>query len=110
MDIHFRFEDGNQAGRRNLQADFKLLVYDFLNALFRRFFNYAAHLGAEDMPLVTGAGQQLVQTGNGFHQLHAAFQVHKSLVDFQNRDDALYVPQVICRKFVVDLAVHGIFK
>ena len=57
FNIYFRFEDGDQAGRRNLQADFKLLVYDLFNACFVGFFNYAAHLGPEDMPFIPGPGQ-----------------------------------------------------
>ena len=110
VNIHFRFDNGNQPGRSNLQADFKLLVYDFFDTGFRRFFNNAAHFRTEDVPLITGPGQCFIQAGNRFHQLYAVIQIRKSFVNFQDRNDSLYVPQIIGRKLIFNFTVHCIFK
>jgi hypothetical protein len=41
---------------------------------------------------------------------HTVCLVGKAFVDFENSDDLLVVPQVLCATHTIDAAVHGAFK
>ena len=49
VNVHFRLDDGEEAGGNNLPGHFKLLVHDGLNAGRVGLLDDGAHLGSEDV-------------------------------------------------------------
>lgn len=109
VDVNLRFEDGDESLVRDLHTDDELLVDDGANAVRICLLDDGAHLRAEDVALVR-AVKQLVKPRDGLHQLNAVFLVRESLVHLEEGDNALLIPEKICREEVVDLAIHGVLE
>ena len=109
VDVDLGLEDGDEPLADDLHADLELLVDDGADAVGVRLFDDGAHLCAEDVTLVR-AVKQRVKPRDGLHQLNAVFLVRESLVHLEDGDNALLVPEKICREEAVDLAIHGVLK
>ncbi len=68
-----------------------------------------AHLGAEHA-LGHAPVEQLVEAADRLHQLDAVGLVGQALVDLQERDDTLDLPEVVAGVLALDLAVHGLLE
>ena len=102
VDVNLGFEDGDESLADDLHADLELLVDDGADAVRIRLLDNGAHLRAKDMALVC-AVEQFVEIGDRLHELDAALLLRKPLVDLQDGDDALLIPEEICDKEAVDL-------
>ena len=109
VDVDLGFEDGDESLADDLHADLELLVDDGTDAVGVRLFDDGAHLRTEDVTLVR-AVKQLVESRDRLHELNAVLLVGKSLVDLEDGDDALFLPEVVCGVEVVDLAIHRVLE
>ena len=109
VDVNLGFEDGDESLRDDLQADLELLVDDGADAVRIRLLDNGAHLRAEDVALVC-AVEQCIEIGDRLHELDAVLLLRKPLVDLQDGDDALLIPEEICGEKAVDPAIHGVLK
>ena len=109
VDVNLGFEDGDESLADDLHADLELLVDDGADAVRIRLLDNGAHLRAKDMALVC-AVEQFVEIGDRLHELDAVLLLRKPLVDLQDGDDALLIPEEICGKEAVDPAIHGVLK
>ena len=109
VDVDLGFEDGDETLADDLHADLELLVDDGADAVGVRLFDDEAHLCAEDVTLVR-AIKQCVKPRDGLHELNAVLLVGKPLVDLEDGDDALLIPEEIGGKEAVDLTVHCVLK
>ena len=105
LDVHLGLEDRHQPLVEHLEAQVDLLRHDIGDARGVRGVDDRAFLGAEDA-MCDGPVQQLRQARNGLHHLHAVDLVLQALVDLEEGDDALVLPQVAGRGLAADLAVH----
>ena len=90
-------------------VDVDLGFEDGADAVGVRLFDDEAHLCAEDVTLVR-AIKQCVKPRDGLHELNAVLLVGKPLVDLEDGDDALLIPEEIGGKEAVDLTVHCVLK
>ena len=93
----------------DLHSDDELLVDDGADAALVRLFDDGAHLRAEDVTFVR-AVEQRVESGDRLHELNAILLLGETLVDFEEGDDALFLPEVVCGVEVVDLAIHRVLE
>src|SRR6478735_6510683 len=106
VDVDLGLDDRDQVVAEDLPADLELLVHDRLHTTRVRELDDRAHLGAEDA-LAQRALEQVVETRHRLHDLHAVGLVGQALVDLQERDHLLHIPQELRRALALDLAVHG---
>ena len=109
VDVDLGLEDGDESLADDLHADLELLVDDGTDAVGVRLFDDGAHLCTEDVTLVS-AVKQLVESRDGLHELNAVLLVGKPLVDLEDGDDALLIPEEISGKEAVDLAIHRVLE
>ena len=109
VDVNLGFEDGDEPLADDLHSDLELLVDDGADAVSIRLFDDGAHLRAKDVTLVC-AVKQVVEPRDRLHELNAVLLVGKSLVDLEDGDDALLIPEEISGKETVDLAIHRVLE
>ena len=109
VDVDLGLEDGDEPLADDLHADLELLVNDGADAIGVRLFDDGAHLRAEDVTLVRSVKQR-VKSRDGLHELNAVLLVGKPLVDLEDGDDALLIPEEISGKEAVDLAIHCVLE
>ena len=61
-------------------------------------------------PLVTARSNRVIQIGHRLHDLGAVGLVGEPLVDLEEGDDALHVPEVRGRALALDLPVHRVLE
>ena len=105
-DGHFRLDDRHQAVAQDLAADIELLRHDGGDAFRIGGMDDRAHLGAEDA-LGNGALKQMVEIRHRLHHLDVIGFVGEALVDFQEGNNLVFVPEIFSGRRAVDFAVHG---
>jgi hypothetical protein len=73
------------------------------------WFDDRAHLGSE-YALRFGFVEQRSKLGHRLHQVDAAHLRRKALVHFQERHNALHIPQIVRARLPLDLPVHGVLE
>ena len=109
VDVDLGFEDGDEPLADDLHADLELLVNDGADAVGVRLFDDGAHLRAENVACVR-AVKECAEVRDGLHELDAVRLGRKPLVDLQDGDDALFLPEIVGGVEPVDLAVHCVLK
>lgn len=109
VDVDLGLEDGDEPLADDLHADLELLINDSTDAVRVRLFDDGAHLCAEDVTLVRTV-KQCVEPRDRLHELNAVLLVGKPLVDLEDGDDALLIPEEIGGKETVNLAVHRVLE
>jgi hypothetical protein len=104
LDVDLGLDDRDQTLREDLPAHLELLGHDGVQACARQFDDRAL-LGAEDA-VGHRAVQQIIEAGHRLHGLRAVLLVIQTLVDLEERNDVLDVPQVVGGRTTLDLAVH----
>ena len=54
--------------------------------------------------------KQFIKLWHRLHKLYTMFQRSQPLVNLQNRENPLLIPQIICRILPVHLTIHGVLK
>jgi hypothetical protein len=93
----------------DLPTGFELLVHDALDARYVGLVDDRAHLGSE-YALRFGFVEQRSKLGHRLHQVDAAHLRRKALVHFQERHNALHIPQIVRARLPLDLPVHGVLE
>ena len=106
MDVDLRLEDRHQASGADLLTELELLIDDLLDAVLVVIKNDRALLGAEDVLLLDSAMKELVKTGDRLHDADVGLLVGQALVDLEEGDDALLLPQKITGGNSLDLTIH----
>ena len=109
MDVDFGLDDRDEPGTEELAADLELLVDDRRHARLVGALDHRAHLRAEDV-VRPRALQERAKAGDGLHHLDAVLLVGEPLVDLQERDDLLLVPEELRRALALDLAIHRVLE
>ena len=105
VDINLRLQDGHHALGQNTGPLGELLVNDGSDTRFASLLDHRTHLGTED-PFGSTTVQELFQARVGLHQLDAIRLVGQSLVDLEERNHTLGIPQVLGRGATIDLTIH----
>ena len=106
VDVHLGLEDRHQTSSAHLIAQLELLIHDPADTHLVVIDDDRAFLGAEDVLVLHGAVQQLVQTGDGLHHLDVVVLIGQALVDLEKGDDPLALPQEVGRRHALDLTIH----
>src|SRR5665647_21414 len=101
VDVDLGLDDRHQPAREDLQPDAELLRDDGADSGGVRERDHRAHLGAEDA-VGPGPRQQVVEVGDRLHHPCAVRLVRQALVDLEERDDPLRLPQVLGRAHALD--------
>ena len=109
VDVDLWLEDGDEALCDDLLAKCKLLVDDGTDAVRVCLLDDRAHLRAENVACVR-AVKECAEVRDGLHELDAVRLGREPLVDLQDGDDALLLPEIVGRVEPVDLAVHRVLK
>ena len=86
-----------------------LLVDDSLDPLLVGNLNDRPHLGPED-PLLLPPLAEVVKSGVGLHDLGPVLLRGEPLVDLEERDDLLLLPEVRRGSLPLDVPVHGVLE
>ncbi len=108
LDVHFGFDDRDEAMRRDALRFGELLIDDRLDPRRIGEIDDAAHLGAEHA-LRNRAFAQIVEARVRLHQLDAIGFVLKPLVHFKERHHAAF-PQERRNRLAARFAVHRAFE
>ena len=106
VDVDLGFEDRHKTRSAHLFGQFELLVDNLFNASFVIIQDNRALFGTEDVLVLDGAMQQLVEAGNRLHETNVAVFVSQALINLENGNNALLLPQVITGGDSLDLAIH----
>ena len=109
VDVDLRLEDGDKPLRDAVLTERKLLVDDGTDAVRVCLLDDRAHLRAENVACVR-AVKECAEVRDGLHELDAVRLGRKPLVDLQDGDDALFLPEIVGGVEPVDLAVHCVLK
>src|SRR5690606_20279972 len=102
VDVDLGLDDGHETRGEHLAAELELLVDDGGDARLARLLDDRALLGAEHA-VAGGPGEELVEAGDRLHELDAVGLLLEALVDLEEGDDALLLPQVLRRALAADL-------
>ena len=105
MNIHFRLDDGHEAGRENLRRHLELLVDDGLDAGGIGLLDDGAHFGSEDA-LGVGLIEQGANSGMGFINWTPSFSSARPLSTFRNGTTRFTVPEIVRGRLSLDVPVH----
>src|SRR5690606_27029217 len=89
--------------------DLELLIDDRLDARAVRALDDGALLRAEHA-LIATAREQRIEARHRLHQLHTVLLGLEPLVDLQERDDALLLPQILRTALSFDVAIHRVLE
>ena len=109
VDIDLGLEDGDEPLRDDVLTERKLLVDDGADAVGIGLLDDGAHLRPEDVTLICTV-EECAEPRDGLHELNAVRLGREPLVDLQDGDDALLLPEIVGRVEPVDLAVHRVLK
>ena len=109
VDIDLGLEDGDEPLRDDVLTERKLLVDDGADAIGIGLLDDGAHLRPEDVTLICTV-EECAEPRDGLHELNAVRLGREPLVDLQDGDDALLLPEIVGRVEPVDLAVHRVLK
>ena len=109
VDVDLWLEDGDEALCDDILTERKLLVDDGADAAGICLLDDRAHLRAENVACVR-AVKECAEVRDGLHELDAVCLGREPLVDPQDGDDALFLPEIVGGVELVDLAVHCVLK
>lgn len=107
--VNFRFDDRNKSRPEDGVRIGELLFDNFADPFGVRFQDDRAHLRPENA-VAHRAIQKFRKPVDRLHETHAARKGRKSLIHFENGNDALLLPEIFGGWKSVDRAVHRLFK